>query len=154
MLRLLCDLETSRIGAPYIYDISNLRVNVSLLLEYSTMPLSHWFPKFREFCDLNVKCQMSNNFLKIRPLRCLETSGIKHPVTRLHIQQAIIPQLYRCENQKSCVEILHLCFLEYKVMDKDRKPNSDEYFQRRLSDLPFTHKKVTFFLRLDQIQLA
>jgi len=23
----LCDLETSRIGAPYIYDISHLRVN-------------------------------------------------------------------------------------------------------------------------------
>jgi len=25
----VCDLETSRIGAPYIYDISNLRVNAS-----------------------------------------------------------------------------------------------------------------------------
>jgi len=25
----VCDLETSRIGAPYIYDISNLRVNVN-----------------------------------------------------------------------------------------------------------------------------
>ena len=24
----MCDLETSRIGAPYIYDISNLRVKV------------------------------------------------------------------------------------------------------------------------------
>jgi hypothetical protein len=24
---IVCDLETSRIGAPYIYDISNLRVN-------------------------------------------------------------------------------------------------------------------------------
>jgi hypothetical protein len=24
----VCDLETSRIGSPYIYDISNLRVNV------------------------------------------------------------------------------------------------------------------------------
>jgi len=24
----VCDLETSRIGAPYIYDISNLRVNI------------------------------------------------------------------------------------------------------------------------------
>ena len=24
----VCDLETSRIGAPYIYDISRLRVNV------------------------------------------------------------------------------------------------------------------------------
>jgi len=28
----VCDLETSRIGAPYIYDISNLRVNVILCL--------------------------------------------------------------------------------------------------------------------------
>jgi len=25
----VCDLETSRIGAPYIYDISNLRVKVA-----------------------------------------------------------------------------------------------------------------------------
>jgi len=24
----VCDLETSRMGAPYIYDISHLRVNV------------------------------------------------------------------------------------------------------------------------------
>ena len=24
----MCDLETSRIGAPYIYDISSLRVNI------------------------------------------------------------------------------------------------------------------------------
>ena len=24
----MCDIETSRIGAPYIYDISNLRVNL------------------------------------------------------------------------------------------------------------------------------
>jgi len=28
----VCDLETSRIGAPYIYDISNLRVNAGRLL--------------------------------------------------------------------------------------------------------------------------
>jgi len=26
----VCDLETSRMGAPYIYDISHLRVKVSL----------------------------------------------------------------------------------------------------------------------------
>jgi len=25
----VCDLETSRIGAPYVYDISSLRVNTS-----------------------------------------------------------------------------------------------------------------------------
>jgi len=28
---IVCDLETSRIGAPYIYDISCLRVNVSFI---------------------------------------------------------------------------------------------------------------------------
>ena len=27
----MCDLETSRIGAPYIYDISHLRVNNRLI---------------------------------------------------------------------------------------------------------------------------
>jgi hypothetical protein len=27
VLRRVCDLETSRLGAPYIYDTSNLRVN-------------------------------------------------------------------------------------------------------------------------------
>ena len=27
------DLETSRVGAPYIYDVSNLRVNSCYLLE-------------------------------------------------------------------------------------------------------------------------
>jgi len=27
----VCDLETSRIGAPYIYDISTLRVNLGEL---------------------------------------------------------------------------------------------------------------------------
>jgi len=27
----VCDLETSRIGAPYIYDISNLRVNLKIV---------------------------------------------------------------------------------------------------------------------------
>jgi len=26
----VCDLETSRMGAPYIYDISHLRVNSSM----------------------------------------------------------------------------------------------------------------------------
>jgi len=28
----VCDLETSRMGAPYIYNISRLRVNISKLL--------------------------------------------------------------------------------------------------------------------------
>ena len=32
----VCDLETSRIGAPYIYDISNLRVKVYCLRNVST----------------------------------------------------------------------------------------------------------------------
>jgi hypothetical protein len=31
----VCDLETSRIGAPYIYDISHLRVNMDV---FTTVP--------------------------------------------------------------------------------------------------------------------
>ena len=31
----VCDLETSRMGAPYIYDISRLRVNRDLMLPSS-----------------------------------------------------------------------------------------------------------------------
>jgi len=27
----VCDLETSRMGAPYIYDVSRLRVNMGLV---------------------------------------------------------------------------------------------------------------------------
>jgi hypothetical protein len=71
-----------------------LKVKVSLLLEFRIASLSHWFPTLREFGDLIFKGQKSNKLLKIRPLRCLETSGIKYPVTRLHIQQARRPQLY------------------------------------------------------------
>jgi len=33
----VCDLETSRMGAPYIYDISRLRVNDPLLCEAITI---------------------------------------------------------------------------------------------------------------------
>jgi hypothetical protein len=32
----VCDLETSRIGTPYIYDISNLRVNKIVFVHIST----------------------------------------------------------------------------------------------------------------------
>jgi hypothetical protein len=32
----VCDLETSRIGAPYIYDISNLRVNGVLRITHES----------------------------------------------------------------------------------------------------------------------
>ena len=41
----VCDLETSRIGAPYIYDISSLRVKVVLIKVY----------RFNKMCVLNVK---------------------------------------------------------------------------------------------------
>jgi len=38
----VCDLETSRIGAPYIYDISNLRVNKCVSGKVSE-GLGNWF---------------------------------------------------------------------------------------------------------------
>jgi len=32
----VCDLETSRMGAPYIYDISHLRVNLFFMVSFRT----------------------------------------------------------------------------------------------------------------------
>ena len=35
----VCDLDTSRMGAPYIYDISHLRVNVPIVLKSGSLNL-------------------------------------------------------------------------------------------------------------------
>jgi len=46
---IMCDLETSRIGAPYIYDIRSLRVNIKMTpIQISSrsdfiIMLSHYF---------------------------------------------------------------------------------------------------------------
>jgi hypothetical protein len=45
----VCDLETSRIGVPYIYDISHLRVKVH---RYKT---KHLYPKFNVYRDNGEK---------------------------------------------------------------------------------------------------
>ena len=47
----VCDLKTSRIGAPYIYDISNLRVN--------TVNGNSALTKVREFIDSLKECNFS-----------------------------------------------------------------------------------------------
>jgi hypothetical protein len=44
----VCDLETSRMGAPYIYDISHLRVNLllgSVLVQSPQYLVMYAFPK-------------------------------------------------------------------------------------------------------------
>jgi len=42
----VCDLETSRIGAPYIYDISRLRVNIYLqyIRNHFVPHIQQWIP--------------------------------------------------------------------------------------------------------------
>jgi len=39
----VCDLETSRMGAPYIYDISRLRVKIISLFVVSNIQYSNTF---------------------------------------------------------------------------------------------------------------
>jgi len=36
----VCDLETSRMGAPYIYDISRLRVNLHTVILKMELPMN------------------------------------------------------------------------------------------------------------------
>jgi len=38
----VCDLETSRMGAPYIYDISHLRVNICMETRLK-LDKEHWY---------------------------------------------------------------------------------------------------------------
>jgi len=40
---IVCDLETSRMGAPYIYDISHLRVNLHVLYKKIYQYLQQFF---------------------------------------------------------------------------------------------------------------
>ena len=44
----VCDLETSRMGAPYIYDISRLRVKLKTKIQYSISKITyfHYSPLF------------------------------------------------------------------------------------------------------------
>jgi hypothetical protein len=61
----VCDLETSRIGAPYIYDISNLRVKSAVTKIY----LPRYF-------ILKIKALISNvhnNISNKSPTRCPRT---------------------------------------------------------------------------------
>jgi len=44
----VCDLETSRIGAPYIYDISNLGVNIRVIKHKKMWPIKVFY---FEFCS-------------------------------------------------------------------------------------------------------
>ena len=73
----VCDLETSRIGAPYIYDISSLRVNencISVARDRSVVLSYPCHMQFRLFlfpCPNNIKLRYGT---QIENLKCLHTS--------------------------------------------------------------------------------
>ena len=53
----VCDLETSRIGAPYIYDISSLRVNMLRLVSsdlFSTMYGIHQHTCYCNVAEIDI----------------------------------------------------------------------------------------------------
>jgi len=53
----VCDLETSRMGAPYIYDISRLRVNYAIVSIFCvvTVGLASLSPyDFRNILNMSV----------------------------------------------------------------------------------------------------
>jgi hypothetical protein len=59
----VCDLETSRIGAPYIYDISHLRVNEHLKRYTSvTHRYAIWSIPFGFFLPVHEQCSISANY--------------------------------------------------------------------------------------------
>jgi hypothetical protein len=50
----VCDLETSRMGAPYLYDISRLRVNITVSCITIANLLSSYSQIFHDISNTNV----------------------------------------------------------------------------------------------------
>jgi len=75
----VCDLETSRIGAPYIYDISSLMVNdLTLILlkwgKWWANNASKWQMGFNSgFKGLNLWCESASDFYRITILKGYKT---------------------------------------------------------------------------------
>ena len=55
----VCDLETSRMGAPFIYDISRLRVNIN---RYCRRMVVNSHTYYRMVVNLRICCRMIVNF--------------------------------------------------------------------------------------------
>jgi len=74
----VCDLETSRMGASYIYDISHLRVNRNLNLDLGILfflaaALFGYAPPISDKAALNLQGCKQFLFLRLfqNPLRCI-----------------------------------------------------------------------------------
>jgi hypothetical protein len=74
----VCDLETSRIGAPYIYDISNLRVkHIDMMRNYKTAKQDTGHEEKRTFGRLRRRWKNNINMVlkKIVMILRREKSG-------------------------------------------------------------------------------
>jgi len=79
----VCDLETSRMGAPYIYDISRLRVNTTKMKSSGTPSTS----KIIVIWDVANDRSSLIYRVKMKALRPSETYGTTQRTTQYHIPQ-------------------------------------------------------------------
>ena len=86
----VCDLETSRIGAAYMYDISSLRVNDLNMLLLLTLPLISGYDP--QFCLL---------FPLYNTLDMARWVTLWFTVTRLEAEERVEHRVYNttCHNQ-------------------------------------------------------
>jgi hypothetical protein len=59
----VCDLETSRIGTPYIYDISHLRVNIICVIQCVSGNALQLTPRNKILLWKPIPVQLTRNFL-------------------------------------------------------------------------------------------
>ena len=85
----VCDLETSRMGAPYIYDISSLRVNIKQILIHVPCMMSKSF-YLTAFHSLKSK-QYTVSFLHVFTLL-----GCHHQAILMLTQAGSASKLVQC----------------------------------------------------------
>ena len=80
----VCDLETSRIGAPYIYDLSSLRVKPVVLASAIVVPVdSNRYPEILSLACRRITNTPENYLLNIFVSQQLQNTSatLRHDVT-------------------------------------------------------------------------
>jgi hypothetical protein len=107
-------------------------VEVSVLMGYGTASLGNWCPTFqRQYNCMIIRGRMSSEVIrpwKMRPPRCLETSGIDHPVMLCHILEERRSHGCTIRSRMLFLTILHT---KYQTLALNSGPRDWSCFQQR-----------------------
>ena len=115
----VCDLETSRIGTPYIYDISSLRVKTDQTLKMCTTTQNKVFKIVTDELLIMPKRILEQNPITARPkIYSLNKFKYNFPISCLSHKLLLSKQFLHQNNVRiSCLPIQATCTVQHKHLD-------------------------------------